>query len=78
LWKLALARAFDSAAEPATEPLPMTKRLVEGDPLTRRAEELSVNIASGEMINIAGNRVTSAQAISAFVQQFANDRHCFT
>jgi hypothetical protein len=47
----------------------MTKRLLEGDALKRRAAELGVNIESGEMINVAGKGMASIPAHDHEIQR---------
>jgi hypothetical protein len=47
---------------PLLEVGPMSKRLLEGDALMRRAADLGVSAASGEMISVAGKGMASIPA----------------
>jgi hypothetical protein len=47
----------------------MSKRLLEGDALMRRAADLGVSIASGEMINVGGKGMASIPAHEHEIQR---------
>jgi len=47
----------------------MTKRLLEGDALKRRAAELGVSIASGEIMNVGGQGSVSIPAHEHEIQR---------
>jgi hypothetical protein len=47
----------------------MTKRLLEGDALERRATELGVSIASGEIMNVGGQGSVSISAHEHEIQR---------